>query len=355
MKFNVLYPDPDPGLGKEINHGLLAGAIRPYEIGPRPFRRFSAEDHDKRVKNFLASLKDQLSAHNPELVILSSEYLWAVGYKQAWLEKLRDLLLDLGIHDVEFIGYVRGPSSHYLSLIQQRLKASSKFRPPSVYSVGRSADAYASFFAQSKVSVRLFDRGALKGGDIVVDFLSLYRPDLAQVVTQAAQRKSSNESISAEGMVLLQKFRKHFFAEKDDQFNKPTKAFVENLRLVEEKYGFPRPTLRPEVQEYADYSSDKPLQLRKQYGIVFPQLDYSRLEKGDFAKNPPVGNEVQDVVQVDNDRLKQMILSLLEDGRKIDPSVRDWLKQLQKESNATSAFSFLQNKLGTWRHRRHKT
>ncbi|WP_170570021.1 hypothetical protein [Ruegeria atlantica] len=338
-RHGVLYPNPSPELGKQVNHGLLAGAIRPYDIGPRPFRMHSEQEHNARVEAFLKRLSSQVSMHNPDLLILSSEYLWAVGRKQAWLSKLHDLLKHIGVGSVEFVGYVRGPSSFYLSQIQQQLRASSRFRLPKEHTVTNNLDGYSQFFSDSKVSARLFDREALVGGDIITDFLSLYRPDLQQSVLRTANNKSTNESLSAEGMALIQLFRRHFYSDRDDQFNKPTRKFIKRLRSIEKKFDFPRPKLHPEIAEYLDYAGTGPLELRDRYGIVFPKLDYSRLEREEFANKPQVGGAVQDVVQVDEERLEQMVHSLLQSNHTFNPALKTWLRSLPQGKTAPSAFS----------------
>ncbi|WP_170381267.1 hypothetical protein [Ruegeria atlantica] len=323
-KNSVLYPIQ----GKQVNHGLLAGAVRPYEVAPRRFRRFSEQELNSRVKVFLENLNSQILGHDSDLLILSSEYLWPVGQNQAGLEKLGFLLKQAGIENPEFVAYVRGPSSYYLSATQQRLRASSTFRQPGNYNITANLDAYSEFFSNSKFSVRLFNREALVGGDIISDFMSLHRPDLQGIVSKAAKKISTNESLSAEGMVLMQQFRRHFYANQDDRINKQTLRFINQLRRVEKRLNLPRPMLRPEVAEYTDYSGTGPLELRDRYGIVFPKLDYSRLERGEFAKKPQIGSDVQDVVQVSDERLEQMVRRLLQSYLSLNPTLRKWLRSL---------------------------
>jgi len=43
--------------------------------------------------------------------------------------------------------------------------------------------------------------------------------------------------------------------------------------------GAPRPRLRPQIAEAIDYARSDPLRLRDAYGLVFPDLDYRRLER----------------------------------------------------------------------------
>ncbi len=332
----MLYPIQ----GKQVNHGLLAGAVRPYEVGPRSFRRFTEEEHNARVTSFLQHLTNQVSAQKFELLILSSEYLWPIGTRKAWLEKLRILLAQIGSQNVEFVAYVRRPSSYYLSSIQQRLRASSKFSNPHEYKVANTLDGFSEVFSDSKISARVFDREALVGGDIITDFMSVYRPDLQRIVTTAAEKvTSTNETLSAEGMVVMQQFRRHFYPKQDDRFNRPTSKFVRQLRSVEKKLDSPRPKLRPEIAEYTDYAGTGSLELRDRYGIVFPKLDYSRLERGEFATKPQVGGAVQDVVQVDEDRLEQIVHTLLQNRFMFNPDLKKWLKSLPQAKTAPSAFS----------------
>ncbi|MBY6067262.1 hypothetical protein KUW17_10965 [Leisingera aquaemixtae] len=324
----ALYPDP--GLNKIYNHGLLAGAVLPYEDGPRVYRRVSEQEHAERVEGFLERLQRQVKEVRPAVLILSSEYLWRLDEPQM-LAKLQSLLARLGAGDIEFLAYVRRPSAFFLSAAQQSLRASTHLYPAESLDFSHVLDAYAKAFPKARITVRLFDRASLAGGDVVTDFASLYFPECLEAVQQAARKVSGNETLSAEGMALLQAFRHNFFADRNDVFTKETARFRERLCQLDEDHAAPRPVLRPELRDYFDFGNAMALTLRDQYGVTFPDFDYPRLERGDFAPPPELGSAVRDVVTIDDDRLYRMIVALREEPLLGNLGLARWLISLPHE------------------------
>jgi len=321
----VLYPNP--GVPKAYNHGLIVGDILSYENGPRDFRRLSKEDHNKRVVDFLQQLEQQVIETRPEVLILSSEYLWRLS-EQWQLNKLQRLLSRLGVEDIEFIAYIRRSSDFFLSAAQQRLRASMKLTPAESYDALSVLRAYEKNYPNARVKARLFDHRNLSGGDVVNDFLEFFIPEHSDTVLSARHTVSRNHTLSAEGMALLQDYRLHFFPEKDDWFNDDTAHFVARLRKVENFLKAPRPVLRPEIREFIDYGDSKPLELRDRYGIVFPDYDYSRLAQGKLAERPFMGNAVRDVVLVSDERLSDLIVALRMKYYRKDENMINWMEQL---------------------------
>jgi hypothetical protein len=54
---------------------------------------------------------------------------------------------------------------------------------------------------------------------------------------------------------------------------------LRTLQRIDGALKAPRPALRPQIADMIDYGRRDPLRLRDAYGLVFPDLDYGRLER----------------------------------------------------------------------------
>ncbi len=321
----ILYPET--GIHKGYNHGLLVGEVLPYESGPRMFRRLSLEDHKKRVSEFLTRLEQQIRQTKPDVLILSSEYLWRLN-EPGQTNMLQRLLTRLGVEDIEFLAYIRRPSSFFLSAAQQRLRASACLTPTESYDAAAILNVYRSTFLEAQITARLFDYRSLTDGDVLVDFLERFLPEQRENVLQATRTSIENYTLSAESMAVLQNYRRYFFADNDDVFNMATARFVRLLREVDELLGLPRPILHSEICDFIDYGNASPLELRDRFEIVFPDFDYLRLEQGQFAKCPGKWETVRDIVRVSDEGLREVLVALQLSIGKNDDSISGWLDQL---------------------------
>ena len=152
--------------------------------------------------------------------------------------------------------------------------------PPRVQSPVRVLESYAAAFGAAALRPRVYDRAQLAQGDIVADFLAAHLPERAIDPAALTRPANANESVSAEAMDLMRRFRLAFHRRADDVATADSAQLLRTLRRADAAVGAQRPRLRPEIAEMIDYARADPLALRDAYGLVFPDLDYRRLERG---------------------------------------------------------------------------
>lgn len=237
QKYGILYPVlPD----WEHNHtGLISGLAGSESNVGRLVRvklqalGLSREDYYRKQ---IESIRLQVERGNPSVVILSSEAFF--NTEKYEVPRIVDDL-GFGRQDVQVLVYLREPASHYLSLIQQKLKHSSTFKGPSSIKFWRTLSRYEDWFGGN---MRVRPLEALNEGVIadIADVLGLPR-------TRLDQPERRNVSISAESMSVLQSFRQAAFPGEDDNVIPDCNRLFRELRRVESIIGCPRPKLRDSV------------------------------------------------------------------------------------------------------------
>lgn len=114
---------------------------------------------------------------------------------------------------VTAIGYVREPSSMYLSLVQQTLKANHIFPSPERYSrpLQKYVGAWREALGHEHVYISSFDKRCLYGRDISLDF--------SRKVSQITEKnilltsREQNSGLLAEQMIAMQSVRRTFFSD----------------------------------------------------------------------------------------------------------------------------------------------
>lgn len=148
-----------------------------------------------------------------DVVLLSGESLFVLSPPV-----MIDLLGEISgrIDRLDIVAYVRPPSGMYLSLVQQVLKGHSQYTKPDAYL--RRIDQYLGRWKESSektsLSVRLFDRSRLQGGDVVEDFAEVLRGLTGKADLQLQQTRE-NVSLSSEQLVVLQALRGNFLKKVD--------------------------------------------------------------------------------------------------------------------------------------------
>ena len=206
---------------------------------------------------------------------------------------------------------------------------------PAIYpwNLDQLIDGFKRISSEHAVTVRAFDRQSMNGGSIIHDFASLYFPQASDALQVAQTKRQSNESFSAETMVLLQRFRRDFFSEQEDVFNERTRKLMRRLQKIDLSDGNPRPKLRPEWRDYLDYGRLGALGLRDRHGVSFSGFDYERLEQKQLAPKPSKGADVADFVSVDKIRLKRQLDELSNSLWSLRPSNAAWLRRLRDEKD----------------------
>ena len=173
LRHGILYPSNANG----HNH---TGAV--YHLSDRRFTpryaisRFEG-DNDALYAfsgDMWQRIVEEVSTHNPDTIILSSETFFDFGNVDAvtpLLEKTKRLAQDITV-----VCYLREPASVYLSLKQQNLKTAHVDPPPGPNT--RMRTALEPFLGIDGVTLEVhkFDRNQLIGNDVVQDFATRYLP-----------------------------------------------------------------------------------------------------------------------------------------------------------------------------------
>lgn len=276
----ALYPS-NPQDSRFNNHRMLIFGFMGFEDLPRHVRKHDGYSRDNladRYAEFLAHLRDQVATARPDWTILSSETLYR-RLKPAARQALPEALATIGGGETRVAVYLRRPSSYYLSALQQRLKAAHTVTPPRVQSPVAVLESYAAVFGRAAIAPRLYDRAALKGGDIVTDFLAAHLPEAGLNPRALTRDGGPNESVSGEAMDVMRRFRLAFHRHEEDSPSQAGGRLLRTLGRIDRELDASRPQLRPEIAEAIDYARPDPLELRDSWGIIFSDLDYGRIAR----------------------------------------------------------------------------
>lgn len=299
----VLYPRNPPG-GQQRNHQVIACGLARFERLPREFHSRYPDAASARAAfdDFAATLRARFAEARPEVLLLSGESMFRV-FGPAAARRLVGLSADPddgpGGHpggEVRIAAYVRRPSEHFLSHIQQAMRFSHRPRPARSREILPVLDSYARFFGAEAIDARPFQREIMADGDVVSDFCARHLADRGVTRADLAVPKFVNESLSAEASDVSRRYRAEFHPGKD-RFSPDSRVLLAELARIDSRLGATRPRLRPGLGEALDYASAEPLALRERYGIEFAGLDYGRLERGELTA-PPAGRLDLDAILV---------------------------------------------------------
>jgi hypothetical protein len=321
----VLYPS-NAGDVPYNNHRLLAYPALGFERLPRHMLQNEAGPADLAAQydSFVATVSEQIAAAEPDCLVLSAETLF-----RASPGRLREALDRLGAGNVEIAVYLRRPSEHYLSVLQQKLRASWQVLQPRPLAFRRTLEQYRDTFGADAMRPRVFARPLLADGDIVSDFCAAY---LADRVDRSGLRTGhrKNETTSAEAMDILRCYRWDFDRDRNDQFNRETRQLLDELRTADAALGAQRPRLRPGLADLVDQATDEPLWLRDTYGLEFPGYDYARAERDGARPLPERTWQLHNLVEIDPGLRAAMLAHLAGTRWGAEPARAGWLDGLQR-------------------------
>lgn len=190
----LFYPVPREGVSG--HHSLV--------------RQFRDSADDKLKKSFFGEQGDDarilsaLETHtHARVAILSSEALLPhFGANIEKMHALDDRLRSLA-RQVRYVAYVRDPVSRYPSVCSQTLMNSSII-PVRDWALNAKHLVKLRAELGSRLEIRMYDRAAFPGGDILEDFLGgVVRTDI-RATDLTMEESRSNVSLSGEGMFLVQ-------------------------------------------------------------------------------------------------------------------------------------------------------
>jgi hypothetical protein len=308
LRHGICYP---AGGDLPKNHNMLVCGLLPPDKLPRLFRQIYA-GHAPRMRRdfdaFLSSLRDRIMASKAHTAILSGEMLFRkVGVKKR--AALQEMFAPVA-EEITIVAYVRSPAKFYMSQVQQVLKASHQIVAPKPVAYRIPLVAWEEL--TEDIRVIPYAREQFHGQDIALDFVHRFFPDLGEVL-EPHHLQASNQTISAEGIDILQKYRLYNHAENGSQFTPDTGTLLKLIAEVETEIGScTRPLLHPHLAEYLMRASKDLLWLRERHGIVFDDIDYDAIKGGLAPPAPP--QEIADICRLDSvlrDKLMMRVVNRL--------------------------------------------
>lgn len=317
-KLGVIYPQ----LGQQPHHHDLCVVYNPYESLPRGTKRRCGEIGLDRMRADYAS-QFHRALTNARHIIISGESLYKLTN-----DAIADLKADLsrfGYRHVKVLIYVREPASFYLSAVQQRLKASSSFAPPQTfrYPFEDAVNRWSHHFPE-ELEVRPFAKEAFPRGCVIRDFLGVASAYFAvELNPDDFSVGLANQSVSAEGMIFLQQYRRQIYPDQDNIVTSDSYPLVRLLEASREELEQTPPTLKPYFSKIVRQNHREGLRrLKTEYGVELPgasdipdaALDNNESRQLDLSRHPggtdewPVQEILADYDEHVLDRLRWLIL-----------------------------------------------
>lgn len=289
----ILYPRSN-GRG---THEFLTLPLSFEQEGPRLLRRRLHESGVAPSQAFdrkWDALRAEMAEARLDCVVMSSEYLFTrLGLPGT--EGLVDLLAGI-FTTVDIYAYLRRPSQHYASMVQQRVKHAPDIVPPAPSRYRRQIESWERWFP-GRVHLRVYDRAGLRNGDIAEDFCHwALGPDPLPL----APPGQANVAMSAEAAALMQDLQ--IEAARLGPEGKSLLASARQVLLAADAaIGPAPPVLLPGLASYLDHASVDLLWLREARGMVFPGVAYDRI--GPLPRPEGRFERIGDVLRVDPARL----------------------------------------------------
>lgn len=319
----VLYPRNPARPGSE-NHRLFALELAPLAGLPRHMKPIGTQaDAEAALAGFHAAIATMIAETKPRLLLLSAETMLSVVSPVDYRGRLRASLDALGAAP-SFVAYLRRPSSAYLSGMQQTLLLRAKLQQPRAPRYRPNIRFYEREFGRRRITLQLFERSALSGGDIVNDFCQRHLARFGVEAAQVPRRALVNESMSAESMTIMRAFRQDFLAGHEDRKVDASSRLRRLLLAADAAVGASKPRLRPEIAEAIDGCCTDALWVRDEYGVVLPDFDYRRLERGELLPLPDRELSLPEITFVDPS-VRRAIIEFVREKPWTNPRRRRWL------------------------------
>lgn len=307
-KLGILYPS----LGKRPHHSELLLAILEDDEYRGNFNRNDPEGRKAgitRSEEMWLNLGNQLSLMAPEILLLSSEFIF--GLRPTSLESLIRRLQAYS-ENISAIVYIRDPCDHYLSSSQQILKYGAQVKDP------RQLQDYSSKLSKMErylpkcVEARKFCWRDLYRNDVCCDLLSRFLP-LEAIESLNISPSASNMSLSAESMSLLRRFNLQNWGTRRIVGNRLNMVLLEAIKAEEMSGEYTKPVLKSEIHELVRQVHLKDmLILREQWHLVFDSFDYKAPAiKIDINQDRFSMLEVSDIVSYEPDQESKLDCAII--------------------------------------------
>ena len=241
-------------------------------------RRFWSSFH-----SFWGGVLDDLKEHKPHTVVLSAETLF---HDFSTISEMPiSQFLGQYFDDIRVVVYIRSPVPDYISRISQQIRTAKSMMFPQVRPVKSIVEYYENEFPGA-VHVFPFERKQLINNDVLCDFLTKNVPDAIKLMEED-NSQFKNVALPSDLLLQLQKLRLGIQAEErvpSISTNALITWFAENyIKKTQPKRDLSKKSikLRKEIIEFLQISATDYKWLKKKYGVIFNDLDYSKIEQRD--------------------------------------------------------------------------
>jgi hypothetical protein len=291
----VVYPKSRV---KKFNHRFISSFLGVEDMHQGLALRMGGTEKnvlENANKNW-SSVTEQINRSDADTVIISAEGL----FRQMTDLRANQLLARLQTVSncpVLVHAYIREPSSHYFSAMQQGLKTGRGIKNPGLISPVKVLNSYKKI-KQFKLGVRAFDPTKLLNGDVFSDFIDwIGYPDLKT----NKKNNRENTSISSEAMAVA-----FSLGAKRPPTNmvelKRHRQVIKLIKTLDEILPNPtKPILFPEIKDKLVRLDKDIIPLRDEYGLLFEGIDYN-VAGVDAGKNYPTFKNIEEICAYDPDR-----------------------------------------------------
>ncbi len=252
-------------LQENTNH-LLKNGIVYYTTGKSGHWNLSylvgvkhrvGSDHTERkymdAVSTISRIHEIAAGHNVQYVLLSSEYFFS--FSKAQIDQLLSHFR-IRFDRLYCVVYIRCPLGHFLSMVQQKVKASHTIPDPRTYSrrLDHALTNWCAYVGKSNFFLTLFDKDHLVSQCVVTDF----EDKLARITGRPFLMRSKerlNETLSAEQMILLQRFRREFLSNRDDMYHPVSTRIVRFFEGLNKSKALP--ATKPRLSDWAALALQK--------------------------------------------------------------------------------------------------
>lgn len=292
-RHGIAYPATPFG---SIEHGALSSLVFEKSRWPRQITHRAGtpgqrpRPEGRRLIRELERISRRRDVHT---VVVSTEYLFR-ELSESNKKALADQVLSK-FEDVTALAYIREPADRYLSQCLQRIRHSSTIPNPGS---GRFRKVLESWAEVVPLSVRGYDRELLSGGDVVLDFIEHFLPQVPREQLDCKPPRD-NVALSPEIGAILQQYRRSLYPEQDNVIRSDGKRLAQMLTRIAEKEGcLNRARLYPCIRDHILWKfADELRWLNETHGVRFSQP--STATKGRQAAQPRVRN-IEDICFVDD-------------------------------------------------------
>jgi hypothetical protein len=276
QKRGICYPNNNRGI--KLN-ASLPGYASAVTLPPKASRIHTLDNPDSLTEfrqDMLTELQAQLHASGCNALWLSNERLSAYIRRRPEIERLASLAHALA-DSVNIIIYLRDQPDLFISAYSTIIKAGgdTEMKPPVggtnyYYDYATMISGWAEVFGREAITVRVFDRRTLLGGDIIDDFLSLL--GIADH-TGFVRESDANISLDANAIQFLRLFNRHVARVDGDRIN-PNRGRI--AQVLSEMSAGPRLAVPAEIatsirSAYAESNAQVArTYLGREDGILFP-------------------------------------------------------------------------------------